>query len=86
MHNADCGVTSASTGRTTARNLKEQLAMQQVKSNPLSGAKTISTNLNDARWSSSNGWVKMANNVNGVEIHFNYNETLNLFADFKYKD
>ena len=86
VHNADCGVTSASTGRTTARNLKEQLAMQQVKSNPLSGAKTISTNLNDARWSSSNGWVKMANNVNGVEIHFNYNETLNIFADFKYKD
>lgn len=50
--------------------------MEQVKSNPLAGATQLNFNMNDPRWPSSKGWVKMANNVNGVEIHYVYNQTI----------
>jgi len=46
-------------GRTVPNNLNEQLAMQQVKSNPLNGATPISITMNDPRWHSSLGWIKM---------------------------
>ena len=51
-----------STGRTIANNLKEQLAMKQVVSNPLSGAKKL-TNIvmNDKRWPASD-------NVNDLSV------------------
>ena len=35
--------------------------------------------------SRSEGWVKMSNNVNGVEIHFVYNKITGAFDDFKFK-
>ena len=69
-----------STAKTIPSNLKEQLAMEQVKSNPLQNSNTIIKNLKDKRW---NGWEKRAVNVNGVEIHYNYNPKTNLFDDFK---
>ena len=37
------------------------------------------------RWLGSDGWVKKAQNVNGVEIHYNYNELTGKFDDFKFK-
>ena len=74
-----------STGRTTPVNLKEQLAMEQVKSDPLPGAKILKTQLGDPRWPASEGWVKMAQNVNDVEIHFVYNQNIKIFDDFKFK-
>ena len=38
------------TGRTAPLNLNEQLAMAEVKSNPLSGARQILSELGDPRW------------------------------------
>lgn len=72
-----------STGRTTPNNLAEQLAMEQVKSNP-SGQK-IDVKMTDPRWPASQGWVKMSENVNGVEIHYNENTVTGEVDDFKFK-
>ena len=75
-----------STGRTTANNLKEQLSMKQVVSNPLSGAKRLTNmTMSDKRWLASAGWAKYENIVNGVKIHFNYNSLIGIFDDFKFK-
>ena len=80
-----------STGRTVPNTLNEQMAMHQVMSNPLEGAVDMSQLKNhpvimsDSRWLASEGWVKMSNNVNGVEIHFVYNKITGAFDDFKFK-
>lgn len=78
-----------STGRTEPNNLVERLAMEQVKSDPLSGAKAIkSLSLNDKRWLSADGWIKMQSVVRSgshqTTIHFVYNQSLNLVDDFKF--
>ena len=86
-----------STGRTEASCLNEQLAMEQVKADPLNGATNLSTLsknpivLKDSRWLSSDGWCKMQNVVelaNGkrITIHFVYNPEKKLFDDFKFVD
>jgi hypothetical protein len=74
-----------STGRTTPLTLDEQLAMEQVMSDPLSGATQLQVNMTDSRWPGSEGWEKWANNINGVEVHFVYNPLTGEFDDFKYK-
>ncbi|MFB1100524.1 SAR2788 family putative toxin [Terribacillus sp. JSM ZJ617] len=82
----------ASTGRQTANNLEEQIAMKSVLSNPLEGAKQVvpASKMNDKRWPGSKGWVKMQRTfkVKGkktVTIHFNYNKKNGKFDDFKFK-
>lgn len=75
---------SRSTGRTEPGNLKEQLAMQAAKADPSLGT-VLPTRLNDWRWPASEGWVKISQHVNGVEIHYNYNTVTGRYADFKYK-
>lgn len=74
-----------STGRTAPQNLKEKLAMEQVQADPLNGAKQLPITMTDPRWPAIDGWVKMASNVNGVEIHFLYNTVIHVFDDFKFK-
>ena len=80
-----------STGRTVPNTLNEQMAMHQVMSNPLEGAVDMSQLKNhpvimsDSRWLASVAWVKMSNNVNGVEIHFVYDKITGAFDDFKFK-
>lgn len=79
-----------STGRVIPNNLNEQMAMHQVRSNPLDGANKLPFNMNDARWPSSEGWVKMQNIVRlkdgtKITIHFDYNEITGIFDDFKFK-
>lgn len=77
-----------STGRTIPNTLDEQLAMKQVLSNPLEGAKDLSDYIkmsDKGRWEAKDGWIKMSNNVNGIEIHFNYNTVTGKFDDFKFK-
>ena len=79
-----------STGRTISNTLNEQMAMHQVQSNPLEGAIDMSQLskpiiMTDPRWPAAEGWVKMGNNVNGIEIHFVYNKNTNAFDDFKFK-
>lgn len=45
--------------------------------------------LNDPRWPSSEGWVKMQQIVptsqGNINIHYVYNQTLKIFDDFKFK-
>ena len=71
--------------RWIPNNLKESLAMETVLSNP-SGKTVVGRSfMKDSRWLGSDGWVKKAQNVNGVEIHYNYNELTGKFDDFKFK-
>lgn len=59
-----------STGRTIANSLTEQLAMEEILSNPSSGKKLENLeSLSDPRWQ---GWSKMTNEgAHGIEIHYN---------------
>ena len=76
------------TGRHEPRNLTEQLAMEQVKSNPSNGEWLKRINLGDERWSVKDGWVKMQQVVetaNGkTTIHYVMNQALGLVDDFKF--
>jgi hypothetical protein len=71
-------------------NLNEQMAMEQVKSNPLLNAEELPFKMGDTRWPSSDGWVKMQSVVtdssgNKVNIHYVYNKITGAFDDFKFK-
>jgi hypothetical protein len=77
------GGSLGSTGRTVARNLKEQLAMQEAMSNPAAGTR-LALLMNDSRWPAADGWVKMAQNINGVEIHYVRNTITGAVDDFKF--
>ena len=73
----------ASTGRTVAADLKEQLAMEQTQSAPGAG-KVLELTMSDPQWPASEGWVKMAQNINGVEIHYVRNQVTGAVADYKF--
>jgi filamentous hemagglutinin len=73
-----------STGRNTPQNLKEQLAMEQVKANPEAGQR-VPLEMKDARWPAKDGWVKMRQNVSGTEVHYVRNTKTGAVADFKFK-
>ncbi len=73
-----------STGRTAPLNLSEKLAMEQAMSHPTAG-RPIPVPMTDKRWPSEQGWVKMAQNVNGVEIHYVRNVNTGQVDDFKFK-
>ncbi len=72
------------TGRFFSISLAEQLAMQQAKSNPAGGTVIEELVMGDWRWPASEGWVKMRQNINGIEIHYAYNEGKQVWADFKF--
>ncbi len=77
-----------STGRTVAVTLSEQLAMEEAMSNPSAGRILKDALLNDQRWHHSDGWVKMASNNAGVEIHYVAqwkNGVIQAVDDFKFK-
>ena len=78
------------TGRTVPDTLNEQMAMNQVQSNPLEGATKVPLEMTDPRWPASEGWVKMQSviqNADGIKttIHYVYNEITGAFDDFKFK-
>jgi hypothetical protein len=66
--------------------LKEQLAMEQVMANP--SGKQLPLKMSDKTNNllAEDGWVKMAQNVNGVEIHYVMNMITGEIVDFKFKD
>jgi hypothetical protein len=72
-----------SKGRTEAANLKEQLAMQEVLSNP--GGRQLQLQMTDEGWLATDRWVKMAQDVNGVEIHYVLNTLPGAVDDFMFK-
>ena len=74
-----------STGRTEPANLIEQLAIRQAMSNPSGGTVLTNVKMTDPRWPASDGWVKMSQNVNGVEIHYVRNKNTGSIDDFKFK-
>lgn len=79
-----------STGRVIPNSLNEQMAMHEVQSNPLQGAKEVPVTMGDERWPASRGWVKMQREITTsdgrkITIHFNYNKVTGAFDDFKYK-
>lgn len=37
----------------------------------------------DPRWPASEGWTKRAQNINGVEVHYQYNPKAGQIDDFK---
>jgi len=77
---------SISTGRTVPNSLNEQLAMEEVMANP--GGKQLPIKMSDTANNllAEDGWVKMAQNVNGVEIHYVKNTRTGQVVDFKFKD
>ena len=77
---------SISTGRTAPKSLKEQLAMEEVVAK--TGGKQLPIKMSDTANNllAEDGWVKMAQNVNGVEIHYVKNTRTGQVVDFKFKD
>ncbi len=73
-----------STGRKTPINLTEKLAMEQAISNPNAG-RQLPIPMTDKRWPATEGWVKMSQNINGIEIHYVKNIKTNAVDDFKFK-
>jgi len=79
---------SVSTGRTVPNSLKEKLAMEQVMSKPIGITPPRMPAMSDTKngWLAQDGWVKRAQNVNGVEIHYIENTKTGQFLDFKFGD
>jgi len=40
--------------------------------------------MTDPRWPATDGWIKMAQNVNGVDIHYVRNTITGAIDDFKF--
>lgn len=72
-----------STGRTVPQDLAEQLAMTQVRSAP-AGVQIRGVARTDPRWPAADGWVKMQQVVNGVNIHYVRNTVTGAVDDFKF--
>jgi hypothetical protein len=75
-----------STGRVIPRNLHEQMAMKEVMANPNAGKVLDHIQMKDSRWPSDEGWVKMSQYVNEVEIHYVKNVKTGAVDDFKFKN
>jgi filamentous hemagglutinin len=43
--------------------------MESAMSNPAAGIQIRGVTMSDPRWMARDGWVKMTQNVNGIEIH-----------------
>jgi hypothetical protein len=74
-----------STGKSDPESLEEQLAMEEVMSQPENGVALDKIKMNDQRWPSSEGWKKWSQIVNGTEIHYVGNSATGKFDDFKFK-
>ncbi|MGQ0628612.1 MAG: polymorphic toxin-type HINT domain-containing protein, partial [Phycisphaerales bacterium] len=86
VHNT-CPLERGSTGRTIPKNLNERLAMEEVMANPLGRRVPLTKGMTDPRWPQADGWVKMRQNVNDIEIHWVERQTPSgpQFDDFKFK-
>jgi hypothetical protein len=75
-----------STGRTVPNSLKEKLAMEQVMAKPMGTTPPRMPPMSDTKNNllAADGWVKRAQNVNGVEIHYVENTMTGQVLDFKF--
>ena len=90
VHNDCSGIdyNSFSTGRTAPDNLKEQLFMEEVKSNPASGKVLNNITINDPRLEGMDvvKMEKIAETTEGkITIHYLWDKGKNIFFDFKFK-
>ena len=85
VHNCPTDQSRGSTGRTTPGGTNESRAMTYVQENAGYGNQ-LSTIMNDSRWPAEDGWVKMEQTVNGIEVHYVYNTVTGVSDDFKFKD
>jgi hypothetical protein len=72
-----------STGRTSANSQREEVAMNEAKADPSAG-REVPITMSDPRWPASGDWVKMARNIDGVEIHYVYNVVSKIADDWKF--
>ena len=81
-------IVEKSTGRTIPKDLREKLAMEQVKANPQGITPPRMPPMSDTKngWLAKDGWVKRTQNVNGIEIHYIENTKTGQKTDFKFKD
>ena len=83
-------VSRGSIGRTEPWSINEQVAMEQVKADPLANSELVGKLvMYDRRWSVDEGWVKRQVRIkysDGTKtvIHYAHNVPFNLFDDFKY--
>ncbi len=73
------------TWRYTPNNLNEKLALEQSISNAKNW-KILNVTMTDSRWLGKDGWVKMSQNINWIEVHYVYNTKTRLIDDFKFKN
>ena len=75
-----------STGRTVPNSLKEKLAMEQVMANPMGITPPRMPPMSDTKNNllAADGWVKRAQIVNDVEIHYVENISTKQMVDFKF--
>ncbi|MGC2222071.1 MAG: hypothetical protein WA624_06770 [Methylocella sp.] len=66
------------------RNSNEEKALKQAQKNPEAGI-TTSTFLRDPHFPASQGWKKMVQYIDGVEIHYVFNPSTGEATDFKIK-
>ena len=73
-------------GTTLPRNLREQLAIEQVMTNPLFGIR-LDVTMTDSRWLASEGWEKMQQIIKSggepINVHYLFNQTTHQIDDFK---
>lgn len=73
-------------GTTLARNLREQLAIEQAMSRPAAG-QVLPIKMTDPRWPASDGWVKMQQMIRPggepINVHYIQNTATGAVDDFK---
>jgi hypothetical protein len=85
---AEGGASSSSrgsTGRTTPGGANEARALELAREYPEYGD-VLDIEMKDPEWPAKDGWVKMSQDIDGVEIHYNYNTQTCVYDDFKIKD
>ena len=77
---------SLAKGTTVPRDLREQLAIEQVRSQPEAG-KVLPIKMNDPKWSAEDGWAKMQQIVKPggepINVHYVRNTKTGEVDDFK---
>jgi hypothetical protein len=54
--------------------------------NPANTRDSITSGMKDSRWPKEDGWVKMKQEVDDIEIHYVWNERTGWEDEFKFKD
>ncbi len=81
----DTGGEGRSTGRTTPGGANEERAMDLVKENPEYGD-VLPVRMKDPEWPAQEGWVKMSQTIDDVEVHYVHKTGTDIYKDFKFKD